>query len=69
MVDDINTAIKAVREAQQAEDLADLRAKIKALADASMKIGESLNQGSSSGSSSSTGGGDGGSSGSSGNSQ
>jgi len=52
VVDDINTAIKDVRAAQEAEDLADLRAKIKALSDASMKIGESLNKdsGSSSGS-------------------
>ena len=61
VVDDINTALKEVRDAQQAEDLADLRAKIKALSDASMKIGESLNQGgsSSSGSSSTGSSGDG----------
>jgi hypothetical protein len=54
VVDDIQTAIKDVRAAQEAEDLSDLRAQIKALSDASMKIGESLNQGSSSGSSGSS---------------
>lgn len=59
VVDDINNALKDVRAAQEAEDLADLRAKIKALSDASMKIGESLNKDSGSSGSSSTGSGDG----------
>jgi hypothetical protein len=68
VADDITTAIKDVRAAQEADDLSDLRAKIKALSDASMKIGESLNQGTSS-SSGSSGSGDSGSSGSSGTSQ
>jgi hypothetical protein len=67
VADDITTAIKDVRAAQEADDLSDLRAKIKALSDASMKIGESLNQGTSS--SGSSGSGDSGSSGSSGTSQ
>lgn len=56
VVDEINTALADVKSAQQAEDLKDLRDKIKALSDASMKIGEALNKDSGSGGSSSSGG-------------
>nr|QBB20006.1 heat shock protein hsp70-C2 [Ettlia sp. YC001] len=55
VVDDITKALADVKAAQQAEDLKDLRDKVKALSDASMKIGESLNKDSSSGSSGSSG--------------
>ncbi|KAF6257713.1 heat shock protein Hsp70C [Scenedesmus sp. NREL 46B-D3] len=57
IVDDITKALGDVKAAQEAEDLQALRDAIKALSDASMKIGESLNKDSSSGSSSSGGGG------------
>jgi molecular chaperone DnaK len=68
VVDDINAALAAVREASTGEDVALLRERIGALSNASMKIGESLAQqsGGSSGSSGSGGGGDSGSSGSGG---
>ncbi|KAJ9517333.1 hypothetical protein QJQ45_016698 [Haematococcus lacustris] len=58
VVDDITKAINEAREAAKAEDLADLRAKVQALSQASMKIGETLSQQSGS-SSSSSGGSDG----------
>ena len=48
VVDDINAALAAVREAATGEDLALLRERIGALSTASMKIGESLAQQSSS---------------------
>ncbi len=61
VVDDVTKALGDVRAAAAAEDVADLHAKIKVLSDASMKIGESLNQssqggGNSGGSSESAGG-------------
>ncbi|WIA42182.1 hypothetical protein OEZ86_009446 [Tetradesmus obliquus] len=58
IVDDITKALADVKAAQEAENLQALRDAIKALSDASMKIGESLNKDSSSssgGSSSSSG--------------
>ncbi|KAL6760756.1 heat shock protein 70 family [Haematococcus lacustris] len=58
VVDDITKAINEAREAAKAEDLTDLRAKVQALSQASMKIGETLSQQSGS-SSSSSGGSDG----------
>jgi len=68
VVDDINAALAAVREAAAGEDLALLRERIGALSNASMKIGESLAQqsgssGSGGGDSSSSSGGSSGSSG------
>jgi hypothetical protein len=56
VVDDITKALGDVKAAQEAENLQGLRDAIKALSDASMKIGESLNKDSSSGSSGSSGG-------------
>lgn len=52
VVDEISKALSDVKAAQEAEDPKDLRDKIKALSDASMKIGEALNKDSSSSSSS-----------------
>jgi hypothetical protein len=48
VVDDITKALGDVKAAQEGENLQALRDAIKALSDASMKIGESLNKDSSS---------------------
>ena len=69
VVDDVNAALAAVREAAAGEDAAALRERITALSNASMKIGEALAQqsggGSSGGSGDSGSGGSGGAGGSS----
>lgn len=63
IVDDINAALAAVKEAQEGEDAAALKEKITALSNASMKIGEALNANTSSSSGSAGGSSEGGSSG------
>jgi hypothetical protein len=42
VIDEINAALEEAREAAKGEDVAGLREKVKALSNASMKIGEAL---------------------------